>query len=1201
MSKKKIITIVSVLAVILLSVSVISYSIANRGNGGNNKISDNLAQRGAGTIESTYVTNIDLIIENSKKSPVENYNIVEIIPESAEQSSLGDYISGDLFKKYVIDENSTSEPKTVMADGAIKFDVIKVSASTTMDDTISSNILGGNPTIREVLDETDLIYLSSPDYSAYDGKMSEDIYNYLHTYTLGKNKPMIMDYVTQGSSGSTEKLSYTYKELVKTISNNHIRFKTFAWQSEADAKDFFGRETSKGSYYITYNTNNNDVNANVLVITNSENSNGSMYNKMKDMKSSELIDLAYYGNNKPNGDLKYEVIAPNTLTPESLDKEYDFILIENDVASENMSKEIYTKLRSLSESGRYILYDGRLADSSGDTTTTIPATNNYLKLMELLLTNTGLPRYAYILPITYGFFDSLIAAEESGKAGAKTIADIINAGDYRGSGSNGSNGKMFRVLELQPCYPIDLDLAEKGKKMTYNIAAERAGLKGNYYEAPSLLVSGVTKDEIEEGTQYYDFDLSRAKIAKATGLAYNQIQVDQMSTNEFISKKDVVLETYDLVYIGGNTSALTPHTYIEFLGLTVDHSSMKELLPKLSTFDMYTHTGVFAPLLASTDNVFTVMKEVVTEKRQSLDYATGRIFIDGEAVPTMTEFNGNDITSIKYKELAEYVEKGMPIIVEKKAADAFEESKSHEESRLQQLALREIDPDSWMYKTLDKIYAVSKSGAANVEWGLDADKNEVVEPDGNAERQYGNTLGSALTLFNEQTNDKIRKVMSSGEIHPNLTVVSSPKEYSEGNKNSYNKYKDGFVVEAYASPATDDGGKKFDISLYIDLDGNGVFSEGSINADGECADTKSYTYKEPGDTGEMPDTVSLKYNMDEDFYGIISWKVVAKDVDTGLVSSVSGYAYYEREKEAAKKEIEILQILPRTSSTKKSMNDAMADNKHMDVYNTGITLYLCTECQICKLRPEYNPYSIAGTGKDQQEFLHNLGQNMSGTAHSFNGVEMGLHEHKFGIVKFDSATQEEDWESNLADVLIGKDGDYNVDVDVMYSDEFEDLVAQIQAQTPEQIEANKLLMEKAYADIETYELDPNYIAAEKAVKEKLISMQGNSDTMSQYFKQFAEDGEYYKYWMYNIVKGVNSADATEYRALYNKYIEYKDKIVQAKRDYRKYRRLAYRTDQWMANNYSLVVLGWAEDFGGADLNDKACAMLTDYINRGGSM
>lgn len=1180
MSKKKIIAMVSFLAVAIISASIISYSIATSGK--SDKISSDLTRRGA-TIEADYTSNIDLIIQNSNKSTgAENYNIVEIIPSSASASDLGSYITSGSFKKYVVDANSDTDPKGVMKSGKIKLDTIKVTGGTSLDENINSNITGEASSIREILDNADLIYISSPSYTAYDGSMSEDVYNYLHTYSLGKNKPVIMDYVTK-NNGGTITGSTKYSDLINVISNNHIRFKTFAWEQGVSAEDFFRRN---GSYYVKYNTNLNTANGKVLVVTSNQNEAGSMYDKMSSGNENTLISTAYYGNGKPNK-WDYTFRTPNNLTADEV-AGYDFVLLENNIMNETVDASVYAALKTLSESGKYILYDYRSSGSGGSGDTPDTPSNNYLKLMELLISNKGVSRYSHILSTSYGFFTSLNNAGEAGTDGAKTIADIINAGDYRGSGTNGSNGKVFRVLELQPCYPIDTQLAESrsnGTGIQYS-----SGVQGNYYTSPAEVMSGVTKDEVEDGTEYYDFDLSRAKIAYATGLSYNQIQVDQMSTSEFISKKDVVLETYDLVYIGGDTSALTPGINKQLLGWITGEPALEVL----TSFDMFTHTGQLVTLRTAPTYNGNMAEKVSNTPGQTTADAYGTIYMGGKKQTTVTEFNGNDINNIKYEELKEYVSKGMPVIVEQRVQEAFEESKEKEGSRLEQMALRKIDPDSWMYKLLDYIYD-SKDGS-NVVWGLDTVNNEVTLDEGNADRKYGNTLGSALTVFDTAINDRIVAVINASAVRPSLTVTSSPKEYSEGNPNSYNSLEDGFKITAYAKPATESNGNKFELSLYIDVDGNGVFSEGAISGSGECAQTKEYTYSEKTDAdgNAEPSTVTLQYNdLDEDFYGIISWKVVAKDVDTGLVSSVTGYAYYERDKDAEKKEVEILQIMPRTQSVKNAFDAAIKNNSsYQTPENDGHSLYLCTECQLNMYRAQYN---ILCNGT--------VGRNTISTRSEYQGIDMGLHEHKFGIVKFDSVKQDEDWESNLADSLIGENGDYDIDVDIMYADEFEDLVAQVQKQTDEEIEANKLLMQQKLGELEAAEQDPNYIAAEEALKAELIAMHGKAGIkMSDHFKEFAEAGDYYKVWFYNAGDNFNTnSNFFTYKTLYNTYIKYKDKVVKAKQEYRKYRRLSYTADKWMAMNYSLVVLGFAEDFGGEDMNDDACQMIADYVNRGGSM
>ncbi|MCM1179080.1 MAG: DUF5057 domain-containing protein [Clostridium sp.] len=1185
MSKKKIVTFISVLAVVLAAASIISYSIAISGNGTREKKVDNgeLNRLGA-AIGADYVSNIDLAIQNSKDGT--SFNIVELIPGAASASQLGSYVSSGYFKKCVMDANSETTPKGVMADDMIKVDVIKVSVNTMLSNTI------GSSSIQEILDAADLIYVSSPSYTAYNGNnnMSEELYNYLHTYALGDDKPVIIDYVTKNSSGSGS-ANKTFYNLYNVISNNHIRFRTFGWQQDATAAEFFSRNTAKGSYYLKYNTNEQSFNGEVLVITNDANATDSMYQKMLAMDEKTLINTAYYGSKRPS-EMKYDVKSAGEITTAVLDHPYDFILLENSViGTENSStaipEDVYTKLKTLSETSQYIFYDYR-AGSGNNTTTIDSSANNYLKLLELLVTNKGVSRYAHVFASTYGFFDSLNSAGNNSVTAAKNIADIINAGDYRGSGSNGANGKIYRVLELQPCYPIDTTLAESrsnGSGMQYSY-----GVKGNYYSSPSEVLSGVTADEVESGVDYYNFTLSKAKIAYATGLKMNQIQIDQMSTDEFISSKSVVLETYDLVYIGGDTSALISNAYK--LGY-LDYQYNEQVKNVLTNFEMFTHTGQLIPLLVAGTYNATMNTKVANTPGQTTAYPYGQIFLNGQAKPTLVELNGNDITNIKYEELVAYVNAGMPIIVENKVASAFERSKNtlEKDGRLAQLSLIDIDPDSWMYKALDKIYA--QKDMSSVAWKLDAVNN--MEQVSNSDRKYGNTLGDEVTVFKKEINNLISATVTAGEIRPTLTVVSAPVNYIEGNKKTYNSYEaNGCDFKVYAKSSDPNSSNKFKISLYIDVDGNGVFKEGSIEGEGECAETVDYTYSEETNAaGEVtPNTVKLSYSqMDPDYYGIISWKIVATEQDSKLVSSSSGYAYYERPEDVDKKKIEILQIMPRPDSIKNSMTNGIKNNISVQTpENDGHSLYLCTECQLNMYRAEYN---IINNGT--------VGRNTIGTRSVTNGVTLGKHEHKFGIVKYDSTTGDEDWESNFADEL---EDDYDPDIDIVYADEFEDIVAQVQKSTDEQIAAYKEAMEDAYDDYESALANPDLEAAEEALKKQLMSMQGNGVTGSNMYNQFAVDREYYKVWYYYGIDKNSpdyNADLSTYRTLYNTYINLYDDVLEAKAEYRKYRRLAYTADKWLAMNYDMIVLGFAEDFGGEDMNADACQMIADYVEKGGSM
>jgi len=1172
MSKKKVISLVVIAFFVLIaSASIISYSIATKGNGESKNVESGLTNRAASVSDMNYLSNIDLIIDSSNNG--DKYNIIEIAPKGVSASDLGTYISNGGFKSYVIDANK--EQSASMKDNMITYNCINVDATSTLEDAY------GEATIQSTLDAADLIYVNCPLYTSYDGSnnMSEEIYNYLHTYALGSDKPIIMDYITKASTGVSSCTKYL--DLVKAISNNNIKYRTFGWSAEDSGEDFFG-----GARFFKFNANDNVATGKVLILTTGSDGSDSMQSKMKTFGEGSVISTAYYGKNSNLPDsITYTEANPNTVTPSQLEG-YDFVLIENSAMSCTIAQEVYAKIKELSETSKYIIYDSRSL-SSGGSSEAVTETNNYVKLMNLLINSKGISRYANVLSSSNGFFTSLNSAGENGLAGAKTIADIINAGDYRGSGSKGKNGKVYRVLELQPCYPIDTDLAQSrsnGSGMQYS-----AGVKGNYYTSPSDVMFNVTKDEVDGETDYYDFDLSKAKIAYATGLKMSQIQLDSMSTDEFISKKDVVLETYDLVYIGGNVSALTlgsTKTFIGYLGIKYNNSIRK----LMTSFDMYTHTGQMVTLQTAGTYNETMMNKVKNTPGQTISDAYGSVYINGKKQATTVELNGNDINNIKYQELKDYMDAGMPIIIEKEVADAFKESKDKEDKRLEQLALGKLDPDSWMYKALD--YAYGKSGSAQVNWGLDAISTEVKVD--NSDLKYGNTAGSEVTVFNQTVNDQINALINASSIRPTLTIEDAPKEYIEGNKNSFNQTKDGFSIETYAKTSSKDGDGKFKISLYIDVNGNGVFSDGPISADGECAQSVSYTYSEKQDSSgnTIPTTTKLAYkDLDPDFYGIISWKVVAVEEATGLISSRTGYAYYEKSEDVDKKEIKILQIMPRPEKIKNDMDSAVKNNTMLQTpENDGHSLYLCTECQLNMYRAKYNIYNN-GT----------VGRNTSATQNTIQGVSMGLHEHKFGIVKYDSTLGNEDWESNFADDI---SSDYDADIDIIYADEFEDIVASVQKNSKEETEAYKMLAVQSKSNWESAQTELEESGIEEKLKAKLESMQGDANVkMSSMCKQFAADGEYYKVWYYNL-NGSNiqyNATLSSYRTLYNQYVELHDKVVQAKQNYKQYSRLAYAADKWLAMNYDMIVLGFAEDFGGEDMNADACKMLADYVDKGGSM
>lgn len=1212
MSKKKksIIISIAVLLVVLTAVSIISYSIAGLGHGDetiSNIAENNLTNRGGNLDDMTYMTNIDLIIDSALNDSDYTYNIVEIVPSGVGASDLQTYASNEGFSNYVISAHKESVTSDMPA-GRINYKLLTVHAGVTLADTYEDG------TVQTLLDEADLIYMNSPGYTSFDGtnNISEDLFNYLHVYALGSDKPIIMDYVT--SSTVTAESKKYYSTLANTISRNHIKFRTYSWTQGLSAQDFF---SASGSYYLKYNVNSlsGKASGKVLVVTaNGTPAADSMYQRMVDFGSDKVIENAYYGqNNKPDA-MQYTIwnLADGPLTTTELDKGYDFILLENDIASIEIPSsaaditaygDVYKKLKSLSESSKYILYDARMVSGSSSGEEVAAGANNYLKLMDMLISNKGVARYSHVLAISNGFFTSLVEQGADGTAGAKAIADIINAGDYRGSGSTGANGKKFRVLELQPCYPIDLEVAKDKPDMTVD-SASRFGLKGNYYEKPSEVLKSVTKDEVEEGTEYYAFELSKAKIAYATGLNMNQIQVDQMSTDELISKKETLLESYDLIYVGGNTSALTPYSLNAYVQWRTA-GDLDTVLKQFTAFDMYTHTGV------------SVWLQTYGSNSSTGDYKSGTIpygAVPGHEDKTFVELNGNDITKHKLDEFTAYIDAGMPIIFESTVTEAFENMK--DASRLEQLAMHDIDPDCFMYDLLYSAYK-DKDKKNSIKWGLQATdrkdetgKNIIytgVQTVDNSDKKYGNTLGD-VTVFTDTVGADVKAVVNASNTRPTMTLTERPKDYIEGNANSYNRAGEDLTIKGTVSlPGADTA--DIALALYTDYNGDGIFS------DDELADSGSYSYSA---SATNPGEFTLVYDIDENFYGLVSWKVVAT-AKSGSCDVTKGYAFYPKPEDAEKKEVRILQLMPVRGSYEVIENGnadeigtyRLSAKGQSGVNNTnygqndGHTLYFCIECQMAQSMCLYNIVN-GSPGSDTRMNVTGLQSNAVAP-----NVNVGLHEHKFGIVRFDSTIRygttvgDEDWNDNLADPLMD---DYDFDLDIMSLDEFEQYVA---FQANESHDEDEAAAFAAVADeiggadgtggkIADKLAEAN--ALEAQLIEELEKLKNNTDFReTDQISQWIADKEYYMFWFWNNQYSNGTNVPQSLTNAYNKYIAVYDEVVKLRQQYKFYSTRSFVSDAWLTGNYDVIVLGFAEDFGGNDLSLTAIEQIKSYLDAGGSM
>lgn len=1289
-NKKGFLITITLLIIAVMGGSAIAYTLA--GNGGKEsetiKTEVNQASKplegNLGFME--YVSNIDLIIEDAKNSNSYKYRIVHVVPKNNQSTTVSKYVSDDVFRTEVI--NGNKERDAEMPENRVS--VIKLE----LDSDVKTDTKVGDSTAGEILGAADLIYIESPDYDSYKGKMSDDIYLYLSgTYLSKNNKPIILDKVSENTKTDDEELvTNSVKAFVNEVAGNYIYSPVFAWPTDGagshqSADAFFaGKDNSNFFQYVV--SEDQTANGSVLVLKNARSSQNDWIssNFVKDN-----IKKIYYGKEKDfPEDFTITKLDIGSLTSEYLkNNKFDFIIIENSAMDTVMADGLYQDMVALANGKQYIIFDGanvieKKSDEGG---------NNYLKLLD---SATGV-NSSRSLVVNNGFFDG----DARKKEGAKKIADLINGTNYRNSDLYGRNGKKFRVLEIQPCYPIDLARAEAetnmGDKRTQN------GLKGNYYTNPdqNRKNMGKTVDEVGSKEEYYAFELSVSKIAAATGLSYKQIQVDSMSTDEFISTKEVVLDTYDLVYIGGNASALLPvflkQDYKGSQGMNLSAISLFNEHTYVPSFEMYEHTG-YAYMLSTIGSYDTAAySDVRSPNKATSDIPYGKL---GDK-KTSTVTNGNDLTYTKYKELVDYIDAGLPIIFSDDISNAFE--KVYDKSRLVQLSTHDIDPDSNMfsllnyaykkykpsaYKGIDDKVDVNAAPAQNILWSFD--KSSKREKD-SRHKNEGNiydkdALTDYLTLFTEDNGDKIKGVINNAGTRPSLKITSAPADYERGNIATYNVKKNNCMqikVKVVARSTSEE--QKYAVHLYVDKNGNGLYGGNgdrdelqdelvagkSWEKSGKDEDTivVSIPASNDGRTVTSPE-LTLNYNFDQDdFYGIVNWKVdvvLLNTQSTGTVSESSeekamisdvarGYAYYKREDNVEKKDVRVLQLMPLDSNNEKNASAQLG-------YQDAHTLYMCTECQLAGYRATYN---ISGYGGDNL-YDWTTGVLKKPLNSSGNFANIGLHEHKFGIVSYDSSLSGlttadlkynngcDNWNDNLADQL---SDDYNFDLDVMMIDEYHKASWIVEANKKadgslrmmndtEGLPAAAVGYESDKADyrkdengneinpidgatwVDYYETkrdayQQKYEAAvlklqksgiedelDKMLDElkKTVGTKGqksrvgtvNADAITDWQEHHAYYNYFFQYMGY--YDHNNDPFWVKYLSSYQKWVKLHDEVVKNQKLYKQYAAYACTQDTWLYNNYDMVVLGFAIDFGGKDLSKAECEDLRSYIqDQGGNV
>lgn len=1225
-------------------------------------------------------TQIDYIIENSNAEntsdkagyDTSNYYITIIVPSAGDAAnataSLNDFLVNGGFQKYIINDNRTIA--TTMPDGKISLKI------QTVDELSSAEA-------AETLADADLIYVYAEKAAQYkDNPISEDLYEALRNFAFGKNKPLIMNYDLKNDGSKDDKTdpvvttaSNVYYMTTVDFKNSWKRTKTTkasAW--EKDTTDVMGTlqsyMSSLRSTYSAYQLNNltipkgyagwtdywkrteTDVpTLNVLYI----------YGDGTDRKS-EIQDLAdwmigdgktsVFGNsiesNIPEKAVVETAVAAD-LTADSLYytcsdgtkvKKYDYIFIspENYSAANDISDEARAELNTISEATdtqTYIIFgtmeiqasESDDGSSSDPESLVIDTSTNFGKLIDLSITTTGYAKKNNVLVVGKAYMQTLAANPEKNPTKISQIVTLINKSTYRnhsngGGGTSGSTSTTaFRVLELQPCYPIDLELAMQSTISRQGSKYTGYDTKGNYYTVPANVLNTTEIDNYtdENGkvkTEYYQWDLSKAKLAYALNMPVDNIELVQMSTEEFITSKADAADSYDLIYIGGNKSALKPSTdYTRYPLWYVETNTYNST----AVFSMFAHTGEMAAVTGSlaTNNPYNT-----------------------------TVMNGNDITLDRLNALKEYIDSGMPVVFSSEVWTAYKDAVANK------YANRFIDPDSNMYKLLAYADEQKKAGAANVleDWnnkvqssnselkeywvmnqttdGTDGQVQRVENPDG----AYG--TAATVTVFTDTLSNDLYSLVYSADVaaRPKFTITTNAKEYSDKDASTKLTERNLTWTVELINPIE---GHTYQGVLLRDTDDNAEF------------DLENEAVGDP--VTFSSGKAEFTYNYPESDFGALSWKILVADVTNAENNSImsacpsrgySALSAIARSEDQPKRSASILEIMPMKTSQVGAQDG-----------QDGHTLYLDSNYQQARgskflYSEAFNDDGSANTGSTYgyvptpksggqiSNYYDTKDINFTANGYNYqNNVYLGKYQPTLGLNRYDSDMGHEDWTYNYVDTIAD---DFDLSLDIMYMDDIEYYAKAVREASDEDRARYAEYAEEAKALYDAYNTSgtveyQTLNDAETALRNALLTLQqGGSLTVTNTMKnnQYAPDtftytadkfnlydldgildsGEYFRFFYINATLG--GAGEWSFPPAYGFYTEYykpyiteNDKKIDAYRKYRHFSMLAYGPEEYLRNNYDVVVIGFYDDFGNkfTDFSTSACEDLENFLDKDGSL
>ncbi len=823
------------------------------------------------------------------------------------------------------------------------------------------------------------------------------------------------------------------------------------------------------------------------------------------------LDLAYKVYSAAPDYIHFDTIGYDKSNP-ALDisalQKYDLILLEDSLANgvqlsdgSGAGANDFMTFVSLMYANQHIVFGPSLKPSNNNNSNIVVLNApGFNEIYNRLVDSNDKRLYQNVLVCSRKDMNQKYADNQATASTEQPIVYIINNGAYRPSGSGEDSSDKFRVLELQPAYPVDLKLAaefakindiydgfeacmwgvndvdslfyyiDTGKIANVTTNMTKGGADEIYFDGNTSLsamkdyttgeftAAGkaiIANANISDLKDYYAWELTPAKVkhileqtTEFANYTVNQIEVVHMSTTQFQSSRVSLLDNYDLIYIGGDNSGIKELQYFRANSNGGDTTKANDNIGATNAtyYNMYYHNG------------------------DLYEYSDGNgreIIHEGYVKDGIGVLYGNDITYDKLEELKKYVQSGMPVVVTSELTKAYSDMLGLSNKYTQHV----IDPDSNMVKFLDTYYD-NKPGegkVANIIFDFNSKDNvRIPNPGGKycadaktgvtvfggnkVEDFFGNNYTSSSTV-NES--DIVKMLNTKGvNYRPKFKMTSFPTSYNSSTpelmKTSALQSNTLYYEFDMISPSA---GVTF--SLYIDDNADSKFDESEKVLSDISATTGKFTY-----------------SVDDEFSGALYLQVTAEHTSG---SKSSWRQICKIAPQGQKEQIDILQILPDTMYTKVG-------------WRSDVTLYFCTECETSAYPFKGNHYAKLGKyttdvmrGKvngeggfaDGDSYMPDKSGLTAPTVqngiasrdanseckvtagdkdYKYEGNLLGVHVHTFGIHDYDpdggldpDHDQPDHGNDNLHENLADQiEDDYDFNVNFMSTVEFMDFVDEVE-------------------------------------------------------------------------------------------------------------------------------------------------------------